>query len=253
MPQLTNSYQPEPNALSGKTILITGAAGGLGSAVAKGAAKVGAELILLDNNQNKLNQLHDEIEADLGKQPGLYPLDLRGATVDDYADLATTIQDVFKGLHGIVHCAATLGQLSPIDHVDAKTWQETFTTNLHAPVLLTTALLPLMRTTGNGGIVFTTDNKKSAYWGAYGVSKASIEAAMRIIADELDTSDQPDASARLNCNAINPGPMRTNLRSSAYPGEDPSVVTLPEERVAAYLYLLSESGRSVNGTHIELG
>jgi len=152
--------------LSGKTILITGAAGGLGSAVAKGAAKVGAELILLDNNQNKLNQLHDEIEADLGKQPGLYPLDLRGATVDDYADLATTIQDVFKGLHGIVHCAATLGQLSPIDHVDAKTWQETFTTNLHAPVLLTTALLPLMRTTGNGGIVFTTDNKKSAYWGA---------------------------------------------------------------------------------------
>ena len=155
MPALISSYQATPDALDGKTILITGAAGGLGSAIAKAAVKVGADVVLLDHNQNKLNQLHDEIEAEFGKQPGLYPLDMRGANIDDYNQLADTIKDVFKGLHGIIHCAATLGQISPIDHVDFKSWQETFTTNLHAPVLLTRALLPLMRSSGKGSIVFT--------------------------------------------------------------------------------------------------
>ncbi len=249
---LFDNYQPEPNAFAGKTILITGAAGGLGSAIAKNAASLGAELVLLDHNQNKLNQIHDEIETEYGKQPGLYPLDMRGADIDDYQQLAVTIEDTFNGLHGLVHCAATLGQICPLDHLDAKAWQETFTTNLHAPILLTRSLLPLMRTSANGSIVFTTDNKTTAYWGAYGISKASIEAAMKIIADELDTTDQPNNSIKLTCNAINPGPMRTNLRSSAYPGEDPNSVSTPEEKVAAYLYLLSDAGRAINGEHIEL-
>jgi len=249
---LVNGYEPEPDSLSGKTILITGAAGGLGSAVARQAATLGAELILLDNNQNKLNQLHDELEAEHGKQPGLYPLDLRGANTNDYTQLASTINDVFKGLHGIVHTAATLGQISPIDQTDAKMWQETFTTNLHAPILLTQALLPLMKTTGNGRIIFTTDRKSTAYWGAYGISKASIESAMRIIADELDTSADSGNRIGVTCNAINPGPMRTNLRSSAYPGEDPNSISSPENKVAAYLYLLSDTSKLTNGVHIEL-
>lgn len=254
---LINAYQPPPDSMTGKTLLITGAAGGLGSAIARKAATLGADLVLLDNNQNKLNELHDELDAEHGKQPGLYPLDMRGATTDDYKQLADTIDDVFGGLHGIAHCAATLGQISPIDQIDAKTWQETFAVNLHAPVLLTQALLPLLRKTGNGGIVFTTDNKTTAYWGAYGISKASVISAMRIIADELDTSiDSPknitEASNGVTCNAINPGPMRTNLRSSAYPGEDPNSITPPDEKVPAYLYLLSDSGRSSNGLCVEL-
>ena len=249
---LVNNYEPAPGSMSGKTILITGAAGGLGSAVARRAAGLGAELVLLDNNQSKLNQLHDELEAEHGKQPGLYPLDLRGANTDDYGKLAVTIEDVFGGLHGIVHLAAALGQITPIDHIDAKMWQETFTTNLHAPILLTQSLLPLMKTTGNGSIVFTTDNKNSAYWGAYGISKAAIESAMRIIADELDTSADAGNNIPVTCNAVNPGPMRTNLRSSAYPGEDPDSITPPEDKVAAYLYLLGDKSKSTNGMHIEL-
>ena len=252
MSELIRTFQPQPDALSGKTILITGAAGGLGSAIAKAAARVGAELVLLDNNQNKLNLLHDDIEAECGVQPGLYPLDMRGADIDDYSTLATTIADEFKGLNGIVHCAATLGQMSPIDHMDAKAWQETFTINLHAPILLTKALLPLMRTSGDGSIVFTTDSKHSAYWGAYGISKTSIETAMKIIADELSAGHETGNPGSLTCNAINPGPMRTNLRTSAYPGEDPGSVPPPEEKVPAYLYLLSAADKSLNGKHIAL-
>ena len=57
-PVLINSYEPEPDSLSGKTLLITGAAGGLGSAIAREAATLGAELVLLDNNQSKLCLLY---------------------------------------------------------------------------------------------------------------------------------------------------------------------------------------------------
>ena len=85
--------------MSGRTILITGAAGGLGSAIARQAAKLGAELVLLDNNQSRLNQLHDELEAEHNKQPGLYPLDLRGANTDDYTQLAGTIEDAVSYTH----------------------------------------------------------------------------------------------------------------------------------------------------------
>jgi len=256
LPQLINSYQPTANSMAGKTILITGAAGGLGSALALRAAHLQADLILLDNHERKLNQLHDEIEAAVGKQPGLYPLDMRGATPEDYQQLAETVEDVFKGLHGLVHCAVTLGQITPFEHLDAKQWHETFAANLHGPVMLTKSLLPVMRKSANASIVFTTDDKTKAYWGAYGISKASILPAMQIIADELSSvgakENLVDNQLPVICNAINPGPMRTGLRSTAYPGEDPVSVPAPDEKVPAYLYLLSDMAREMNGQYIAL-
>lgn len=252
MPDLINNYQPADNSMAGKTVLITGAAGGLGSSLAHAAAGLGANLVLLDNNEKALNLLHDSIETDTGKQPGLYPLDIRGASPDDYQQLAETINEVFNGLNGLVHCAATLGQISPFDNIDAKHWQDTFTTNLHGPVLMTQSLLPLIRRSGNGSIIFTTDDKNSAYWGAYGVSKASITPTMRIIADELDSLIDANKNFPVTCNAINPGPMRTNIRSSAFPGEDPNTICKPQDKVPAFLYLLSEEARGLNGNLIEL-
>lgn len=254
MPELINHFEPAKDSMAGKTILITGAAGGLGSALAMRAAHLKADLILLDNNENKLNTLHDKIEAAVGKQPGLYPLDLRGASQADYEQLAATVNEVFKGLHGLVHCAATLGQVSPIDNADSKLWHETFAANLHGPIMLTKALLPIMRESGNASIVFTTDDKTKAYWGAYGISKASIIPAMKIIADELDSAKENQTNDQLavTCNAIDPGPMRTNLRSSAYPGENPDVVPDPDHKTAAYLYLLSDKARGSNGRYFAL-
>jgi len=252
VPQLINSYQPAANSMAGKTVLITGAAGGLGSALAMRAAHLQADLILLDNHENKLNQLHDEIEAAVGRQPGLYPLDMRGATPEDYQQLAETVEEVFKGLHGLVHCAATLGQVTPFNNLDARQWHETFAANLHGPVMLTKSLLPVMQKSNNASIVFTTDEKTKAYWGAYGISKASIVPAMQIIADELDPQGSKDKQLPVTCNAINPGPMRTGLRSSAYPGEDPGSIPEPDQKIPAYLYLLSDMAREMNGQYIAL-
>ncbi len=249
---MINQYQPSPDALSGKTILITGAAGGLGSSLARRASQLGSDLVLLDNNERGLNTIHDEIELITGKQPGLYPLDLSGANTDDYYQLAETIKDVFGQLHGLVHCAANLGQITPLASIDAKLWQKTFTVNLHGPLLLTQAVIPLMRTTGNARIIFTSDEKRKAYWGAYAISKAAVEATVSTLADELDTDRDTDNKPLITCNSIDPGKMRTSLRSSAFPGEDPDELPEPASKISAYLYLLSNEAGEVNGETFSL-
>jgi len=138
------------------------------------------------------------------------------------------------------------------DNIDPKNWQETLTSNLTGPVLLTRILLPLMQESGNASIIFTTDNKAKAYWGAYGASKSALVTTMQILADELDANQNSNKQLPVTCNAISPGPMRTNLRSAAYPGEDPNTIALPETKVPAYFYLLSDQARTTNGIHIEL-
>lgn len=243
---MINTFSPDSNSMKGRVILITGAAGGLGSSIARAAGKLGCELVLLDKNERGLYSLHDEIAKDTSEQPGLYALDLAGANQADYATLATTIDDTFGQLHGIIHCAATLGQVTPALQIDIKHWIDTFNVNVHGPVMLTQALLPLLRTSGDASITFTLDNKQTAYWGAYGASKAAMQAWMNSLADELDGVRDDHGKITVRCNAINPGKMRTTLRSSAFPGEIPHEVPTPDTKVNAFLYLQAPLSDAIN-------
>ena len=249
---LINSFTATDHSMDSRVVLITGAAGGLGSAIARALSRLGCELVLLDKNERGLNTLHDEIADDTGVQPGLYPLDLAGATMPDYDTLAETIADTFGKLNGVVHCAATLGQVTPALQIDIKHWIETFNVNVHGPVMLTQALLPLLKQSTGASITFTLDEKQSAYWGAYGASKAAIQTWMYSLADELDGQRDDNGNLLVRCNAINPGKMRTTLRSSAYPGEIPTEVPTPDTKVNAFLYLLSEESGTINRQTIVL-
>ena len=71
-------------SLNNKVILITGAAGGLGSTAALTLAKSGAQIILLDKNLPKLELIYDKILTEGGVRPILYPFDLAGASENDY-------------------------------------------------------------------------------------------------------------------------------------------------------------------------
>jgi len=244
--ELISTWTPANDSMQDRVVLITGAAGGLGSSIARAASRLGCELVLLDKNERGLNSLHDEIADDTGVQPGLYPLDLAGANMGDYDTLADTVSSTFGKLHGIVHCAATLGQVTPAMQIDIKHWLNTFNVNLHGPVMLTLALLPLLTKTKDASITFTLDDKQTAYWGAYGASKSAVETWVHSLADELDGQRDDDGTMPVRCNAINPGRMRTTLRSSAFPGEIPYEVPTPETKVNAYLYLLNEASSDIN-------
>lgn len=221
--------------LTDRVILITGAANGIGAAVAKAYAVQGATTILLDKDLPGLEATYDAIYP-AHAQPAIYPLDLKGASISDYDDLVSTISARFGRLDGLVHCAAALGQLAPVEHQDPQCWLETLHVNLTAPYLLTKACLPLMNKRTHATIIFTSDqHKDNAYWSSYGVSKAGIETLAKQLQDELETI------GRIQVHCIDPGQVQSRLLSQAFPALNPNDFPSPDVAVTPYLTLMNPS------------
>ena len=210
--------------LRNRVILVTGATGALGSAAAKACARAGATVVLLARKVRKLEQVYDDILAAGGPTPAIYPLDLAGATEQDYADLAETLERELGGLHGVMHAAAELGFLRPLADLDAAAWQRLLLVNLTAPFLLTRALTGLLTASGGGRVVFVGDSgvgDGKAFWGAYGVAKLGLAGYARIL-------DAETGNRGLRAEVFTPGPMRSPIRLRAYPGENLAELPLPD-------------------------
>jgi len=241
-----------PNCLQSRTVLITGATGGLGSALAKSAGAFGATVILAGRDVPALEQLYDDLEANGAPQPAIYPINHQGATQNDYQAMATKLAEEFGELHGFVHCAADSGSPTPLREYPAETWSQVMNVNVTSAFLLTRALLPLMDQTGNASIIFVSDPKKSAFWGAYGVSKAAQDNLAVILADEIEGMVDDRGHPRVCVNTVYPGPMRTRLRAKSFVGELPEESPLPTSRTDAFLHLLARTEPARHGTHTEL-
>jgi NAD(P)-dependent dehydrogenase (short-subunit alcohol dehydrogenase family) len=247
---LSASYEPPLDLLTGRVLLITGAANGIGRALAIRAAGHGATVVLLDKHVRGLEKVYDEIENNGGPQPAIFPLDLEGADPDHYQQLADTLEQTFGALHGVVHNAANVGKLAPVELYDIETWYRVMQANLSAPFLLTRACLPLLRKSGETSIIFSADRvgrQGRAYWGAYGVSKFGLEGLMQILAHETENT------TGVRVNSLDPGAVRTGLRRAAYPGEDANQLPMPEDVVNAFLYLLGPESRHLHGRTLIVG
>lgn len=241
---IPTDYQPQQNCLKNKIILITGAGDGIGAAAAKAYAKFGATIILLGKTVSKLEKVYDEIINNGFAQPAIIPLDLEKATTEQYSELAHTIENEFNHLDGLLHNAAIFTGLMSITDFDIKSWEQITKINLHAPFLLSQAMIPLLNKSEDSSMVFTSTNvanKGRAYWGAYGVTKAAADNLMGILADELEVNTP------IRVNSINPGRVRTRIRALAYPGEDPMDNPAAEDIMDAYIYLMSTESKDVNG------
>jgi NAD(P)-dependent dehydrogenase (short-subunit alcohol dehydrogenase family) len=220
--------------LKDRIVLVTGATGGLGSVAARACAAAGATVVLLSRTIPKLEKLYDQIIAEGGPQPAIYPLDLAGASEKDYLDLATVLEQELGGLHGLIHCAAELGNLSPLADVDGERWARLLHVNLTAPFLLTRELLALMVKSGQGSVMFVGDSavgSGKAYWGAYGVAKLGLQGYANILADETE-------SFGVKVYVFTPGPMRSNIRRRAYPAENPASLAAPDVHAEQIVRLL---------------
>lgn len=246
--QLPQTYTPNPDLLASRVILVTGAGDGIGHAAATTFAAHGATVVLLGRTLSKLEAVYDEIMQSGHPEPGIYPMDMKGAQPQDYDELAERLASEFGHLDGLLHNAALLGSLSPLDHCDVVEWWEVIQVNLHGPFFMTRACLPLLKKSQDASIIFTScsvGRKGRAYWGAYGVSKFAIEGMMQILAEELD------ANPRIRVNSLNPGPVRTRLRAAAYPAEEPGTLASPEAVMASYLFLMGPDSREVNGQALD--
>lgn len=237
-------YSAPHKLLKDKIILVTGAGDGIGKTAAKTFAQHGATVILLGKTIEKLEVVYDEIEQQSGLKPAIYPMNLEGATAKDFEDMQVTLDNEFGHLDGILHNAALLGTLMPISQFDMAHWGKIMQVNLHAPYMLTRTCLPLLENSDSASVIFTTDDvgiRGKAYWGAYAISKAAVNNMMQIFADELETNTS------IRFNSINPGPVATNMRAKAYPGQDPSHLPKPDDIMNAYLYLMGSDSETING------
>jgi NAD(P)-dependent dehydrogenase (short-subunit alcohol dehydrogenase family) len=237
-------FTPQPTELAGRVIAITGASDGLGRAVAIDCARHGASVVLIGRSARKLEAVRERIET-LGSGAAMIAaLDLEKSLAPDYQAVAATVLERFGRLDGLLHNAAVLGPLSPIEHYDVPTWCRVLHVNLTAAFALTHVLLPALKLSADASIVFTSSGvgrHGRAYWGAYAVSKFGIEGLTQVLAAELENL------TGIRVNALNPGKARTRMRRQAYPAEPLEELPLPESLTGPYLALLGPASRGVTG------
>ena len=229
--------------LAGRVILLAGAHGGLGAAAAQACAAAGATLVLLGRKLPKLNRVYDAV-AQAGPEPLLYPLDLEGASPDDYLELAQRIQSELGRLDGILHCAAEFRGLTPLEHTDPADSARALHVNLTAPWWLVQACLPLLRQAPDAALVLAVDDPQrvgQAYWGGYGVAQHGLRALLGMLAAEL-------AGTPVRVAGLQPGPMRTGLRARAYAEDHDRRLADAAAYAGACVTLLSPAGAAHRGT-----
>ena len=229
-------------ALEGRVVLVAGAAGGLGSAAALACAKAGATLVLLGRKLAPLNRLYDAVKA-AGPEPILYPLDMEGASPDDFDQLGQAIDGEFGRLDGLLHCAAEFKGLTPLSHTDPADFARAIHVDLTARWWLTQACLPLLAKSEDGAAVFVLDDparSSGAFWGGYGIAQAGQAALIGMLQAELGTHGP-------RISGLQPGPMRTNLRARAYQANADLQSRPAADYAAACVELLSVAGAAWRG------
>ncbi|MFT4925652.1 MAG: NAD(P)-dependent dehydrogenase (short-subunit alcohol dehydrogenase family) [Phenylobacterium sp.] len=240
-------YTAPTDLLANKTILVTGAGDGIGRRAAITFAQHGACVILLGRTVKKLEAVYDEIINAGFVEPAIVPMDLKGATKKNYVDMAATIVDQFGQLDGVLHNAAALGVLSPLEHISENSWNEVMHTNVTAPFLMTQALIQVLKQAPNASVVFTSSGVATgghAFWGPYAVSKHACQGLMATIADEYEKSS-------IRFNSVNPGAVNTGMRAKAFPGEDKSKLVTPQDLMPTYLYLMGDDSVELSGQTLQ--
>ncbi|MGB8817077.1 MAG: SDR family NAD(P)-dependent oxidoreductase [Rhizobiaceae bacterium] len=208
--------------LEGRIALVTGASRGIGYHTALELARLGAHVIAIARTQGGLEDLDDEIKA-FGGEATLVPLDLSDMAGIDR--LGGAIFDRWKKLDILVANAAMLGTISPIGHVEARTFEKLMTINVNATWRMIRSVDPLMRQSDAGRALILSSSvahTARAYWGPYAASKAAVEVLARSWSDESQQT-------ALKVNSVDPGATRTAMRAQAAPGEDPNTLPHPSE------------------------
>jgi len=229
-------------SLADRVILIAGAGGGFGSAAAVACAQAGATVVLLGRKPRRLDRVYAAVEA-AGPEPLLYPLDLEGATPDDYATLTERLQSELGRLDGVLYCAADFAGLTPFEHADPAAFARAVHVNLTAPAWLAQACLPLLRQREDAALVFTVDDPERvgrAFWGGYGAAQHGLRGLIASLHDEL-------ARSTVRVSGLQPGPMRTALRARAFSLDEDGSAREPTLAAAAAVQLLSAAGIAHRG------
>lgn len=240
-----------PFSLQGKTVLITGGAGGIGSAAAKTCIGLGARVILTDIREDALQATLASLPESQTGEPNL----CFTADLTDAEQLAALV-DFCPALDGLV-CNAGVMKLTPTQFITEEELTRIQKINLNAPILLTRSLLKKKKIKKGGSIVFTASAagvyRVSIGNGIYATTKCGIDAFMRTVALELGAKG-------IRCNSVNPGMVETALIGSFTEEEKEREkknyplrrFAQPEDVAYGIAYLLSDASSFVTGTALKI-
>ena len=216
--------------LSDRIALVTGASRGIGAAISLELAQAGAHVVAVARTVGGLEALDDKIKA-AGSSATLVPLDVKDR--EGIARLALALNERYQRLDVLVGNAGILGPLSPLSHVEPKDWDNLIAVNVTANWQLIRCMDVLLQRSTAGRAVFLTSTVAylgRAYWGPYAASKTALDALVRTYAAETATTN-------VRANLFSPGPTRTRMYLSAFPGADPATLPTPEKIAKAILPL----------------
>ncbi|GAA0472945.1 glucose 1-dehydrogenase [Streptomyces olivaceiscleroticus] len=233
--------------LSGKTILITGGARGLGAEAAKQAVEAGAHVVLTD----VLAEEGAATAAALGDRARFLVHDV--TSEEDWQRVADFAVAEFGGLDGLVNNAGTAtGQ--PLETIPVELFRKVIDINLTGVFIGMKTVIPLMRERGAGSVVNISSAAGLmglAMTGGYGASKWGVRGLSKVAAVELGTD-------RIRVNSVHPGMTYTPMTAGVgiqqgegnYPNTPMGRVGEPHEIASAVVYLLSDAASYVTGAEL---
>lgn len=243
--------QESPFLLKGKTVLITGGAGGIGSSTAKLCIQLGARVVLTDIRDDALRAILTAFPESQTGEPNLcFTADLTNA------EQLAALVEFCPQIDGLV-CNAGVMKLTLTQFITEEELSRIQKINLNAPILLTRSLLKKKKVKKGGSIVFTASAagvyRVSIGNGIYATTKCGIDAFMRTVALEMGPKG-------IRCNSVNPGMVETALISS-FTEEQKEKEKLnyplrrfakPEDIANGIAYLLSDASSFVTGTALKI-
>ncbi|MBR6183641.1 MAG: SDR family oxidoreductase [Bacteroidales bacterium] len=245
------STNPNPFTLEGKTILITGGAGGIGSATARACLAMGARVVLTDIREDALKSVIESLPAPgCGGENLYFTADL---TKPEELDALVAF---CPSLDGMV-CNAGVMKLTLTQFITEEELQRIQRINLNAPILLTRSILKKKKLGRGGSIVFTASAagiyRVSIGNAIYATTKCGIDAFMRTVALEFGPKG-------IRCNSVNPGMVETALIGNFTEEEKERErqnyplrrFAQPEDIANGIVYLLSDASAFVTGTALKI-
>ena len=156
--------------LEGKTVLLTGAGGGIGFEAAKAFAEMGAKVLLAEVDQEKGEKAADYINRQYDNAADFFSIDLANETATE--QLCEDILSKY-GCPDILFNNAAVVITGEIGEVSLEEWDRSYSVNLKAPIILTTFFLKKMRKRDSGCIVFVSSSGAAPYLGAYEIYKTA--------------------------------------------------------------------------------
>jgi NAD(P)-dependent dehydrogenase (short-subunit alcohol dehydrogenase family) len=230
---------------AGRLALVTGASRGIGAATAEALAEAGAHVIIVARSSDTLEEIEERIHQ-AGGSATIAPLDLTDG--ENIGKLAGAVGARWEKLDILVLNAAMLGSLTPVQDIDAKEYSRLLSLNLLANQALIAAFDPFLKRSERADVVALTSSVGSApraFWGAYGSSKAALEALLGAYADETEFT------GKIKVHIVDPGATRTRMRALAFPGEEPESVKLPQVVARSIVNRLSADVATGEKVHVD--